>query len=161
MLKEIPEKTRPIGEVKEQIIESVRREHKKEKARKIAETIRKEAVTSGDLEAVAHSRELEFNETAPFKIDGNIPGIGVDTGFAAACHMLSVDSFSVPVLGNEAWYIIRVVSISSPDMNEFVAQRQEILDQLTQEETSRYLAGWYRDLREKVEIEDLREITLN
>ncbi len=161
VLEEIPEKTRPVDEVREQIIESVLRRHKKEKSRKIAETIRKEAVTSGDLEAVAHSRELEFSETAPFKIDGNVPGIGIGTGFSAACHMLPVDSFSVPVEGDEAWYIIRVVSVSSPDMNEFAAQRQTILGELIQEETSKYLAGWYRDLRENAEIEDLREITLN
>ncbi|MBN2184159.1 MAG: peptidylprolyl isomerase [Candidatus Krumholzibacteriota bacterium] len=161
VLKEIPERTKTIDEVREQVIENVRREHRKENARKIAETIRKEAVTSGDLEAVAHSRELEFSETAPFKIDGNLPGIGTGTGFSTACHMLPVDSFSVPVQGDEVWYIIRVISVSSPDMNEFASQRQTILGELIQEKTSEFLAGWYRDLRENAKIEDMREMTLN
>ncbi len=161
VLDEMPEKTRPVDDVREQVIEGIRFDHRKEKARKIAETVKKEAVTSGDLEAVAHSRELQFSETPPFKIEDSVPGIGTGTGFSTACHMLPVNRVSAPVLGDGAWYIIRVVSESTPDMNEFATQRQTILGELMEERSTEFLAGWYRDLRENAEIEDMRELTLN
>lgn len=157
----IAERARKLDEVREEISQRLRFEHRKAEARRLAETIRKEALTSGDLEAVAHSRELQFKETGPFKIDDSITGIGAGTGFSEACRVLPVDSFSIPVEGNETWYIIRVISKSSPDMNEFARQRQDILNQMLQEETSKYLAEWYQELREKADIVDMREVTLN
>ncbi len=161
VIQEIPEKTLPLDQVRDRIIEQIRYNRKIENSKRVAETIRQEAMTSGNLEAVAHSRGLEFKETAPFKIDDSVPGIGTGTNFSAACYMLPLDRFSVPVQGNDSWYVIVVVSRSAVDMIEFNKQRPSIINELLQEASSQFLAGWYQELRETADIIDMREITLN
>ncbi|HSG28019.1 MAG TPA: peptidylprolyl isomerase, partial [Candidatus Krumholzibacterium sp.] len=158
---EIPEEPRPLEEVADQLVDRIRYDRKVEEARETAETIRQEANTSGDLEAVAHSRELPFAETGDFTFEDPIPGIGAGTDFAMACFKSSPDKITMPVRGSGAWYVIRVIRRSPADLTEFGKQKQSISNELMQESAYNFLADWYRELREKAVIKDEREFTLN
>ena len=157
---EIAERSRPFEEVRDQLVEMVRYDRKKEIPRETARRIRQEAMTSGDLEAVAHSRELEFNTTSPFKVDDAIPEIGTNTNFSIASFELPVNRISVPVMGQNEWYIIKVIARTAPDMAEFADQRQAISSEIMQERSYDFLSMWYKQLRDNAVVEDDREPTL-
>jgi peptidyl-prolyl cis-trans isomerase D len=161
VMEEIPETYKPLDEARSLLVDRIRLKKKEEAARAIAESIRQVAVLGGDLEAAAHEHELEIKETPLFKETETIPGIGVNTAFAKACHLLTVGQLSTPVKGPNGYYLIRVNERTEPDMNAFTEQRKEIAQQLQREMSSSYVAGWYEALRKKAKVTDLRETTLN
>jgi peptidyl-prolyl cis-trans isomerase D len=157
---EISERLKPLEEVRGQLVEMIRYDRKTENSKETARRIRQEAVTSGDLEAVAHSRELEFNTTSPFKVDDAIPGIGSSTNFALASFELPANKISVPVMGQNEWYILKVVSRTAPDMTAFADQKQTLSNEIMQQRSYDFLSMWYKQLREEAVVEDDRELTL-
>jgi hypothetical protein len=119
------------------------------------------AVTGGDLEAAAHSFEIEVGETTPFTIDQTIPGIGMGTGFATAAYELQTGRISPPVKGYGEWFVLQVIDRAPGEPSELATQRQTILQLLRQENASRFLALWYDQLRKSAKVVDNRESTLN
>ncbi len=161
IIEEIPESYKPLESIREQLVERIRQERAEEKTRTTAESMRRETLTGGDLESVAHARELEVQETPLFGEDESVPGIGINTAFAHACHLLPIGELSAPVKGRDAFYLIMVTERTEPDMEEFTKRRPEILNQLRGEMASRFIAGWYDEIRQSAEVVDRRERTLD
>lgn len=158
---EIPESVKPLGDVRLIIIARLRNERTQEETKQLAETLRQEALTSGDLAAVSLSRQLEIKETPLFKETDPVVGIGANTAFAKACHMLPEGKLSPPIPGNVSFYLIKVIERIEPGMDEFVENRSEIANQIRSEKANRFMANWYDVLRKNAKVEDLRESTLN
>lgn len=161
VVEEIPERPLPLEEVRDQIIEAIREERNEQRAKAIAEAIKQEAVTSGDLEGAAHAKELSIIETPMFRIDGPVPEIGTNTNFAVACHMLPTGKIGPPIKEYGAWYVIQVLDRTNPDMKAFAEQRETILGRLRQEKATHLMASWYEEIRDKAKIQDFRTQTLN
>lgn len=161
IIEAIPERHKPIEDIRDQLVERIRKERVEERTHTIAESIRQAALTSGDLETAAHDRELEMRETPLFTENESVPGIGVNTAFAHACHQLPVGDLSPPIKGRDAFYLIRVTGRTEPDMEEYAKRRAELLNQLYTEMASHFIAGWYDEIRQNAEVVDLRERTLN
>ncbi len=157
----IGESTMPLEEVRPQLVERIKAERLANTALETARELRARAVTGGDLEAAAHSFELEVTETPPFIIDSSIPEIGMGTGFAAAAYELQTGRIGPPVKGQNEWFIIQVVDRVPGETSELIAQKEAILQQLRQESASRFLALWYDKLRKDAKVVDHREQTLN
>lgn len=160
VVEEIPEKVKPLDEVRQQMVETIRRDRRSERAREIAEAIRKDAMTGGDLESAAHSRELEIEETPMFGYEESVPGIGMGTGFAHAAHILPAGRISPPVKGDDEWYVLEVTGRSSLEEEELADKTEEIVQELRQEEASEFLALWYDELRQGADIKDWRQSTI-
>jgi parvulin-like peptidyl-prolyl isomerase len=161
VVEEIPETYKPLDEVRPLLVDRIRLTKREEAAKAVAESIRQDAMLGGELDAAAHKHELEIKETPLFKETDTVPGIGVNTAFAKACHLLAEGQLSPPVKGSSGYYIIRVTERTEPDMNAFAEQRNDIEQQLKRELTSSYVAGWYDAIRKKAKVTDLRETTLN
>jgi len=155
------ERVMPMEEVRDRLVSMIRKDRSEEMTLEKAGEIRASAVTGGDLEAAAHSFELEVAETPPFTVDQSIPGIGTGTAFASAAYELPTGKVSPPIRGNSEYFIILVTDRKPGTPSELTAQRQQILQQLRQEASSRFLALWYDDLRKKAKVVDKRESTLN
>jgi peptidyl-prolyl cis-trans isomerase D len=153
--------TMPLEEARPVLVEQIRTERKENAALETAQELREMAVTGGDFEAAAHSFELEVGETTSFTIDQTIPGIGMGTGFAVAAYELQTGRISPPVKGHGEWFVLQVIDRTLGEPSELAAQRQTILQQLRQENASRFLALWYDQLRKDAKIVDNRESTLN
>lgn len=161
VLEVIPEKVQGLEDVSSRIVEKIRKQRREEKAEGKALELRQKVLTGADFEEAAHSLQLEIVETAPFKLEDSVPGIGTGTNFAVACHKLPVKEISVPIKGSGGWYVIIVTSRSGPDLNEFSDQRPEIMTELQRERASRFMAKWYEGLRDNAKVVDERETTLN
>jgi parvulin-like peptidyl-prolyl isomerase len=157
----IRETTMPLEEARPVLVEQIRTERKETAALETAKELREMAVTGGDLEAAAHSFEIEVGETTPFTIDQTIPGIGMGTGFATAAYELQTGRISPPVKGYGEWFVLQVIDRAPGEPSELATQRQTILQLLRQENASRFLALWYDQLRKSAKVVDNRESTLN
>ncbi len=157
----IGESTMPLEEVRPLLVEKIKMDRGENAALETAGELRARAVTGGDLEAAAHLFELEVTETPPFTIDSSIPGIGMGTGFAVAAYELQTGRIGPPVKVQNEWFIIEVIDRVPGEPSELASQRAAILQQLRQENVSRFLALWYEQLRKDAEIVDNRERTLN
>ena len=161
IMESIPERHVPIEDIRDQLVERIRKERADDQTHAIGESLRQAALTSGDLASVAHDQGFEIQETALFSENESVPGIGVNTAFAYACHQLPVGDLSPPIKGRDAFYLIRVTERTEPDMEEYAKRRAELLNQLRTEMATRFIAGWYDEIRKNAEVVDLRESTLN
>jgi peptidyl-prolyl cis-trans isomerase D len=156
IIKEYPERVKTLEEVRDQLVAELWTDRSAAAARAEAESIRREMMAGG-FEAVARARNLEVKETPAFKSDEQIPGVGVNTAFHAACRLLADDAVSPPVLGQGRYFIITVIERTQPDMAKYAEERQGIIDGLRDELANRFIANWYQGIREMAAIEDLRE----
>lgn len=161
IMEAIPERQMTLEDIRDRLVGQIRKERSEEQTRAIAESIRQEALTSGDLESAAHERGLTIETSPLFTESESVPGIGLNTAFAHACHQLPVGDLSPPIKGRNAFYLIRATERTEPDMEEFTARRTEILNQLRSEMASHFIAGWYDEIRQNAEVMDLRESTIN
>jgi len=156
IIEEIPERVKPFEEVRPQLVEEIRANRDAEAARAAAESIRKEMIAGG-FEAVARAKNLTAKETPAFKDGDQIPEIGTNTAFQAACTFLAVNAVSPPVRGQGRYYVIKVVERMEPDMAKYADARQGIIDAMRNELANRFMANWYQGVRDKAKVDDLRE----
>ncbi len=161
IIEAIPERRKPLEDIQDQLVMQIRKERAEKQTREIAESIRQAALTGGDLESVAHERELAIETSSLFAENESVPGIGLNTAFAHACHQLPIEDLSPPIKGRNAFYLIRVTERTEPDMDEYTTRRTEILNQLRSEMATHFIAGWYEEIRQNAEVVDLRESTIN
>jgi parvulin-like peptidyl-prolyl isomerase len=157
----IPETEMPFEDAKPRLVDMILAERRENAALETAKALRSRAVTGGDLEGAAHSYELEVVETPYFTTDSSIPGIGMGTGFGVAAYELPTGMVGPPIKVQDGWFIIQVTDRVPGEPAELAAQREAIMQQLRQENASRFLALWYDELRQNAVIEDWRERTLN
>lgn len=161
IMEKIGERVETKEEIRIQLVDRIRRDHLDGTIRKRAELIRKQAVTSGNLESAALAGGFDVEETSYFKRADILPGIGRTTPFAAASHLLPVGEISPPLRSGDAYFLIRVTDRKQPDMDLFSAGRTEIAEQLSREKTMRFIAGWFDEIRQNADVVDMREQLLN
>jgi peptidyl-prolyl cis-trans isomerase D len=161
IIQEIPERVKPIDEVKQQLIAEIRSNRDAEAARATAESIRRDILTGGSFSAAARTHGLVAKETPLFALHDAIPDIGTNTPFSVACRFLAVDEVSPPIVGQGRCYIIKLLEKTQPDLAKFAEERATIVEDLRKEASSRFVANWYQGIREKAHVVDLRERTLD
>jgi peptidyl-prolyl cis-trans isomerase D len=160
-LEKIGERVPPIDEIRTQLEDDLKRARTERKARSRAESLRQQALTGGDLEAAALAAGLEVKQTPFFKLMDTVPGIGGNTPFAVACHLLPDGELSPPVKGRNSYYLIRVSERKTPDMDLFAEARGELMTQIRREKIMRFMSTWYDEIRQRADVVDLRERVLN
>ncbi len=161
ILEKIDESVQPIDDVLDLLSEELGRIHAERKTMRRVESLRQQALTGGSLEAAALAVGLEVKQTLFFKRMDTVPGIGGNTAFAVACHLLPIGELSPPVKGRNSYYLIRVTERKAPDMDLFTEQRAEILTEIRREKIMRFLSGWYDEIRQRADVVDMREQVLN
>ena len=156
LIEEIPERVRPFEEVRDRLASEARAELADAAAKTLAENVRGEMISAG-FEAASKARGLTVRATPPFKRMDEIPGIGGNTAFAAACRLLETNAASPPIKGRDRYYIIRVVERAEPDIARYGEERTALLDEMRNEAASRFMANWYQEIRDGAKVEDFRE----
>ena len=151
----------PIDEIRTRLSDEIKHSKTERKANMRAESIRQQALTGGSLETAALSAGLDIKQTPSFKRMDTVPGIGGNTAFAAACHLLPSGELSPPVKGRNSYYLIRVTERKAPDMDLFAEQRSELITEIRREKIMRFLSNWYDEIRQSADVVDLREQALN
>ncbi len=156
-LESIPERVKPLEEVRPKLIEEIHADREAEASKSVAGSVRREILASGNFEAAARAKGLAVRETPPFKENDAIPNIGTNTAFTAACKFLERGAVSPPIKGVNRYYIIKLMERIEPDMAAYGAARKSIIDELRNESAQRFVANWYQGVRDKAKVVDLRE----
>ena len=152
------EGVRPFDEVKNLIRPRVLRKKKMAMVKAVAEKIRLSLADSSDLSALpASDGRITVQSTGVFSPAGTIPTIGRDNTFVGAAMALPVNKISQPVEGERGCYLIKLLSKTPFDSSGFNAQRNILAAQMLQEKKQRVVNNWLEKLKEKSDIEDLRD----
>jgi peptidyl-prolyl cis-trans isomerase D len=157
VLEAIPEQERAFEQVRPQLVEELRADRDAEAALAIAESLRKDILSSGSFDAAAKAKGFTVKETPSFKADDAIPEIGTNTTFQAACTFLALNAVSPPIKGQGRYFLIKIIERTEPDMAKFVEARQGIVSEMRNELANRFMASWYQSIRDNAKVEDLRE----
>lgn len=156
ILEEIPERVRAFEEVRPQLAAELRSSRADEAAKTRAAAVRRSMIANGFGPGAAE-HGLAVQSTPPFAAADQIPGIGANTAFSAACRYLAIGGVSPPIKVQNRYFIISVVERTEPDAAAYGEARTALLGEMQNEEASRFMANWYQSIRDEAKIEDLRE----
>lgn len=160
ILEETPERVKPIEEVRSRLVDELRREHAAAAARAKADAVRRDMIANG-FEAGAKAHGLFVKVTPAFKQGDQIPEIGTNSAFAAACPFLALNAVSPPIEMPGRFFIISVIERAEPDPVAYGQARTTIVEEMRNESASRFMANWYQGIRERAKVVDLRDKPLD
>lgn len=152
------EGVRPLDEVKAMIRFQVLREKKMQQLKEQVDTFSKTLGPNGDLAVAARTVKNVFDQkTGPFKAQDAPPGIGRDNAFIGHVVSLKPNEISKPFEGARGYYIVKLLSKSAFDSTQYASTKNTLKEQLLQEKRNRLFSDWLTALRDKADIEDLRD----
>lgn len=142
-------------EVEKEVKALVIREKKFEKARNMAELIKKEV--GGDLaKAPQLHNQARFGNAVQFTTNGSIPGVGLDYNFAAVAYKAPLNTVTGPVKGSRGYYLINVKERPGFDQNAYNTQRNQLRESMVNEKKQILFSQWIAKLKEVAKIKDNR-----
>jgi len=152
-----PEGVRPFEDVKSMLQFRVLRDKKFDALRETVETFYKGLAPNADLLAAAKSApQAAAAKTGAFKAQDAPPGIGRDYAFIGHVTALKAGEISKPFQGTRGFYVAKLLSKSAFDSTQYAVEKTALRDQIIGEKRNRLFTDWLTALREKAEIEDLR-----
>ncbi|MFH1052570.1 MAG: peptidylprolyl isomerase [bacterium] len=106
-------------------------------------------------QAASFDPSIQIRTVEAFKIDENIPGIGIDYGFAAEVFRQSVGKISKPIRGGRGYYIIEPYNRTLANTKN-MAEIYSYKTQLQRDLRKRAFYTWFGKLKEDAIIEDFR-----
>jgi parvulin-like peptidyl-prolyl isomerase len=153
------EGVRPFDEVKESLKPRVPRKKKMAMMKEVVAKQRSTMSDTIDLSALAATdARIAVQTTGQFMPNGSIPTVGRDNAFLGVAMTLPVRKISQPVEGGRGYYLIKLLDKTSFDSASFNAQKTILATQMLQEKKQRVVADWLEKLKEKADIEDLRDM---
>jgi peptidyl-prolyl cis-trans isomerase D len=151
----IPEGTRPLDELKNQIKAEVLKAKKYLKAKEIIESVASKL--NGNLSlAPSLNNKITVDTTGNFNLSGAVPKVGRDFAFMDKASALDLNKISEPVKGLRGYYLIKVISKSAFDNSVYQAQRNQIRDNILQEKKSTFFNQWLAKIKKDAKIVDNR-----
>ncbi len=143
-------------EVKEQIKNEIMHSRKLDALEKIAKSQYSKIKNAQHLKhATEFDPSIQVRTVDAFKMDENVPGIGIDYGFATEVYRLPTGKISAPVRGTRGYYIIEPYNKSMANARN-VAEVYSYKTQLQRDLRSRAFYAWFTKLKEDAIIEDFR-----
>lgn len=152
------EGARPLEEVKVIVRSQVLRQKKMQKLREQVDAFDKTLSQSTDLLAAGQSTpNAVAQKTGAFKATDAPQGVGRDYMFIGTALSLKPGELSKPFEGTRGFYIIKLMSKMAFDSTQYASERNSMQDQIVQEKRNRLFSDWLTALRDKADIEDLRD----
>jgi peptidyl-prolyl cis-trans isomerase D len=124
-----------LEEVRDKVIDDLKREKATEQARAKADELAKRAKSGENFAAAAKSLGLEAKTSDDFARNGNISGAASGKQLAAAFQM-KVGEVGAPLSLGANWLVYRVADEQEPNPADFEKQKKEITDQVLQSKRS-------------------------
>jgi peptidyl-prolyl cis-trans isomerase D len=151
------EGARPLDEVKGMIRYQVLREKKMQQLKEQVDSFSKTLGSNGDLAAAARTiKNVVDQKTGPFKAQDAPQGVGRDNAFLGHAVSLKPNEISKPFEGARGYYVVKLLSKSAFDSTQYASTKNTLKEQLLQEKRNRLFSDWLTALRDKADIEDLR-----
>lgn len=152
----IPEHTKPLEEVRNQIINKLEEEKRMQLAKNRAKRIYDQIQQGTPLDEAAMQDSLEVKSSDLVNVSASIKGIGREPRVAGAAYALQVGEISKPVKGSRGYYLIQLVDKKDINEENYAGQKQSLLYQLINQRQNMIYNQWYTRQKEKSNIEDYR-----
>ena len=151
----VKERVKTLDEVKPQIKAEILKHLKEEKAKVIAERIKKQF--GNDLNKVSsYYAGIKVDTTGTFKPSGIVPGIGKDYAFIEKSLDAELNKVTDPVKGLAGYYLIDVTQRTPFDQSKYQIQRNNLRDIILQEKRTAFFNEWLAKIRKDAKIVDNR-----
>ncbi len=138
---------KPLDDMKEKITLTLRQ---KKKLDKLAQEAKSLAASFASDTTV--SRTIQRG----VKNNGSLTGFGGEYAATQAVFTAPAGTVTGPVRGERAWFVIKVVSRSDADMQQFAKDRPSVMQNMSTRARSQAFYAWFQTLRENSDIADLR-----
>ncbi len=156
LINKLPAGTQSLEEVKDDLLQRVREEKKRELAFKKAEGIQKEALKYNSLKKAAEEFDQETELTEEFNRNSYIPQFSPEI-LGAAFALTPDHKISPPIRAEQGSYVLELVSKSALDDTAFEAVKDSLRTDLLEKKQNNMFQVWYAQLKENAEIEDYLE----
>ena len=146
---------RKFDDVQKDIKALVIKDKKLEKARNMAEMIKKN-VGSDLAKAQQLYSQAKYGTAADFTTSGSIPSVGLEYNFADAASKAPYNQVIGPVKGSHAYYLIKVTGKTQFDQSAYAVQHDGLRDNMLNEKKQMLFSQWLSSLREHAKIVDKR-----
>jgi len=155
----IPAGTRPLDEVRSQIVNKLKIEKRKELAYEQAKEL---ASTHSNLQGIADASGKEIVTAEDVRKSSSVlASVGREPEIVGAIFGLEEGNISQPLKGNSAVFVIKLNEIDEADVSQMTQnEKQQIRQQLSQQKTRGYMQVWIEELKEEADIEDYRQSVL-
>ncbi|MCE1190118.1 MAG: peptidylprolyl isomerase [Ignavibacteria bacterium] len=142
-------------EVEKEVKAMVLHEKKMEKAKQMAENLKKQIGTDF-AKASQISGQARVGNAAQFSPNGSVPGVGLDYNFAAEAYKAQLNQVTGPVKGVRGYYLINVKEKNGFDQKAYDTQWNALRDQIIAEKKQMLFSQWLAKLKETAKIKDHR-----
>lgn len=151
-----PPGTFPLAEVRDQIRQRLVRRKREERALEVLDAFADSVRSGGDFQQLAEARGWEVRSAGPFTRRDFVNGLGQNTEAVGAAFGLAAGSVSGAVEAGDRVAVIQVTDRGMPDAERFLQVRDQLRNQLTSQRRQNWLDRWMNELRERAEVQDLR-----
>jgi parvulin-like peptidyl-prolyl isomerase len=138
---------KPFEDMKEKLTLTLRQQKKLDKLAQDAKALAASFGTDTTMGVTSQSG---------MKNNGSITGFGGEYAATNAAFTAPVGTVTGPIRGERAWFVLKVVSRTDANMQQFAADRTAVMQNLSTRTRNQAFYAWFQALRENSEIEDLR-----
>jgi peptidyl-prolyl cis-trans isomerase D len=143
-------RTKPLEEVKDSVVQSLKQSKSRQKARRMVNRIHKNAKQSGNFAEAAKEKDVEVKESELFsRQNRNLVNVGTVPEFYNAAFKLSEKDLSEPVNTFEASYLISMLERKDPYIPQLDEVREEVSDTLLKKKHTDYANEKYKAIQDK------------
>jgi peptidyl-prolyl cis-trans isomerase D len=152
------EGVRPFDDVKPVLRFQVIRQKKMQMLLERVDAFYKNLGPNADLATAARTEpKLTERRTGSFKAQDAPQGVGRDYSFIGHVVTLKPGEISKPFEGTRGYYIVKLLSKAQFDSTQYASEKNTLHDQILQDKRSRMFSDWLTALRDRADIEDLRD----
>ncbi len=151
-----PAGTRPLDEVRSQVLAALRKQHNTQVAKQRLEPAAAAAQAGTTLRDIAERQNLKYAVTDTFRVNENIADIGYATEFNKAIIEGMVGRPTAPIETARGVFVGRPLWIRPIDENDFAAKRAGIQQSLLAQAQGKAVQEWLDQQKKAAKIEDHR-----
>ena len=154
------ERFKPLEEVREEIIQSLKNIKARQKVRRTAKHIYQDAEKTGDLKSASTKNQVQTVVSEFFSRENhNLPEIGVQPQFFNTAFSLGENKVSQPIHTQEASFILKLAGNKEAYIPELKEVRNSVEQALTERVNEELTLSKYKELEQKLKQEkDLEKI---
>ncbi len=154
------ERIKPLEEVREEVIKSLKKIKARQKVRRTAKHIHQEAEKNGDLKSAAEKYQVQTTISEFFSREKhNLPEIGAQPQFFNTAFSLEKNRVSQPIHTPEASFILILSGTKEAHIPELNEVKKTVEQALTERVNEELTSSKFKELEQKLEQEkDLEKI---
>ncbi len=151
-------RTKPLSEVKDQVVKSLKEIKGRQRARRTAKHIKKLADNDKNLASAAKSKGVQVKETKFFSTDDrNLEDIGIAPKFYEQAFKLKVNEISETINTPKASFVLKVAEVKPPYVPEMKVVDDDLVKAVKKQKNRDATLKKFKELKDSISEENTLE----